>query len=224
MNGDVDVVVYLRGLLREHDNWRRDESEFVYQPTAEDRLRVAAWEEGTGFCLPVDYVEASLRFAGFSFMGIRTFMVNEKPIWTHGNGEQILGAHVDESLMESVISNTRYVREIVEQAEEQHDLTGWRFDLVPIAGSNAFGLWCFDFRFDRENPPVVFLDSQSDWGGDRWSFPALNYVAATFTEFVLGFEYPDPEVGYLYDMHDPAERSRRELEWIGHRASLLGLR
>lgn len=220
------VVAYLRSLFSERDAWGGQEHEFSREPSVEDRETVAAWEERTGFVLPADYRESSLRFAGFQFgEGVRPVTVNKSAMLVAHSVDFFLTVQFDdEARAHTVDRDVPYVHELFERSEYQASVSDWRFDLVPIAGHSSFGLWCLDYRFDRQNPPVIYADAQTEWDGDRWTFAGLTYGADSFCDFVYGIEYPDAETGeYPTTLYVTGERSAREVDWIDCRQRWLEL-
>ena len=134
-----------------------------------DTADIAAFEQHVGLTLPADYVDAVKAHAG---------QVTSLECVTVGNGDSVFGALF-------FISRDALHRQHDENAYRAlDDLREWtgkeRCGLVPFASNTASGLYCFDGRDARENPPVVFADLDRDPDSPA----AVITVAQSFTAFL----------------------------------------
>jgi len=102
----------------------------------------------------------------------------------------------------------------------------WSWSLMPFAGHDADGWFCFDFRFHAERPPVIHVDPGSiavvARSGVSEAWPqAFQFVAESFLDF-LGKIVPDEQVEVSLKSPEPIVVEGRLLEWSQQRDAWLG--
>ena len=84
--------------------------------------------------------------------------------------------------------------------------------LTHVIGGESNALYCFDFDFDENDPPIVRYEGYSSWvdyaGSQGWGGSKINIVADSFVELV---ELPVwPETGDV----PKGPKQEREQEWL----------
>ncbi len=183
------------------------------------------WEHDIGFTLPVEVRHTMLRFGGMSFGE------GERPYLTPGSRGSFFFARARVEQVFRVTPGTqlsiargKILDDFLFAREEQGLESGndWPSFLVPIVGDVARGLFCLDFLFSDDAPPLVFVDGSSEWDGDENTFSAVSYVSPTLTDFVHGIEYPTEETGdFATEVGSLGTPTGDQLRWIEHRNKVL---
>lgn len=143
------------------------------------------WASERNVVLPADYRAALVEFAGAEF-GYLEVTFRSAGFADYGRPMLLFSPAPDSSLYVRLdVGQTRMESAVEFQSQGRYG--DWQNDLLPFAGSVA-GWFCFDYRFDAESPPVVYVTDEVEW------FPppdvgmrdasGVSYVAASFTEFV----------------------------------------